>query len=132
MKKVLFFLCIPLLAIGVVYASVGIQDSGTQKSQATDINFGDGHTVTQAGGITTVTVTGASATPTITGGTINDAIIGGSTPAAITGTAITGTSFVSSAGSITLSNSGNSITLLGQVLTVSGTDLYWAGKKLSN
>lgn len=84
MKKVLiagligFFM---LLATGIGFAAVGLQEEGTKVGTVEKVNIvGDGVTATVSGNTGTLTFTGASATPTVTGGTINGATIGATSP----------------------------------------------------
>jgi hypothetical protein len=102
--KVLTLIVMFLLVASAVYAAVAVLDDGTYEGEATSIDFQD----------SSVTFDGTKAT------------IDTSTMTSLS------TSNLAATGTINLSNSGNNITLLGQSLTVSGTDLFWGGVQLTN
>ena len=132
-KIILLIACASFIMAGAACAAVGIiEDTKNYDNPATDLNFCDGFTVTQDGSVTSLTVSGASATPTITGGTINGATVGASSPSTGAFTTLAATTTTALSGTVSLTATGDNITLFGRALTTSGTSLYWAGIKLTN
>ena len=110
MKHIIAMLAILLLVTTAAIGAVAVKDDGTYSGEATVIDFVDS-AVTYDGSKATVD-TSAMSSATITTATITNLAVSG--------------------GTASLSASGANITLLDSALTKSGTDLYWAGQKLTN
>jgi len=114
-----------LIFTATAFAAVGVKKDNAYVGEATYINVigADG---SFDGTTATFDVTALDITSLETSG----AIEAGTTVTA--GTNLVGAGLSITGGIIELSQSGENITILGKPLTVSGTDLYWAGKKLTN
>jgi hypothetical protein len=114
-----------LIFTATSFAAVGVKKDNAYVGEATHINVigADG---SFDGTTATFDVTALDITSLETSG----AIEAGTTVTA--GTNLVGAGLSITGGIIELSQSGENITLLGKPLTVSGTDLYWAGSKLTN
>lgn len=105
-KKLLGCLILFLLFfVGVLFAGVAVKDDGTYSGEATEIDFVD----------STVTFDGSKVT-------VDTSVMASAVIADLT----------TANGSLNLTDSDNNISLLGNALTLSGTDIYYAGKKLTN